>query len=173
MSAREHLFERVRFLPWPRDRVFPFFSDARNLERITPAYLDFRILTPAPIAMGPGTLIDYRLRLFGIPFHWRTRIESFDAPRRFTDTQDRGPYALWHHTHEFHEAPGGTLMVDRVRYAVPLGPLGEVARRLFVERSVGDIFRHRNETLHALLAGDLGPPLPSPRGPVAVPAGAA
>ena len=106
--------------------VFPFFSDAKNLEAITPPYLQFKILTPGPIALQAGTLIDYRIRLLGIPMYWRTQIESFESPLRFTDIQIRGPYRLWHHTHQFLDTPEGTLMTDLVRYQMPFGPLGSL-----------------------------------------------
>ncbi len=98
---RTYTLERTQLIPRPLREVFPFFSEANNLEAITPAFLQFKILTPGPIALQAGTLIDYRIRFLGIPMYWRTRIETFDPPVRFTDTQVRGPYRLWHHTHEF------------------------------------------------------------------------
>lgn len=147
--------ERVQIIPRPRSEVFAFFSDATNLERITPPFLRFRIVTPTPIDIREGTLIDYRLRLFGVPFSWRTRIDVFEPETRFIDTQLRGPYSLWRHLHEFEELDGGrsTRMRDRVDYAVPLGPLGDVARALFVARTVEHIFDHRAATIAELLAG--------------------
>src|SRR3954463_7852349 len=96
-----HVLEREQLLPHPPAEVFPFFADARNLEAITPAWLAFEVTTPAPIAMGPGTLIAYRLRLHGVPVRWLTRIEEWVHGRRFVDAQLSGPYRLWHHTHEF------------------------------------------------------------------------
>lgn len=138
---------RSLFIPRPRDEVFAFFSDALNLERITPEFLRFRVLTPAPIAVHPGTIIDYELRLYGVRFRWKTRIEAFDPPTTFVDTQVRGPYKLWRHTHEFEEVPGGTEMRDRVEYDLPSGPVGRLARAIFVRRSVEEIFDHRNKTI--------------------------
>lgn len=143
----KHVLEREQFVPRPLGEVFAFFSDAANLERLTPERLHFKILSPLPIAMKPGALIDYELRLFAVPFRWRTLIETFEPMRRFTDTQLRGPYRSWHHLHEFEAAAGGTRMWDRVEYEVPLGPLGEVARSLFVTRQVESIFDFRREAV--------------------------
>lgn len=146
-----HTLERVQFIPRPRSEVFSFFSDATNLERITPPFLHFRIVTPTPIDIHEGALLDYRLSLFGIPFAWRTRIEVFEPDRRFIDNQIRGPYRLWRHLHEFEEADGGTRMLDRVEYDVPFGPLGNLARALFVTRTVERIFDFRAQTISELL----------------------
>ncbi len=140
---KTHVLERVTVIPRPRSEVFAFFADARNLERITPPFLRFRITTREPIAVETGTLIDYRLSLFGIPFRWRTLIEIFEPEERFVDRQLKGPYSLWRHTHTFEEVEGGTRMTDHVEYAVPLGPLGSVARAIFVTRMVEKIFDYR------------------------------
>jgi Uncharacterized conserved protein len=144
--------ERRQFIPRPVVDVFPFFADASNLETITPPSLKFRILTPQPIEIRAGTMIDYRLALLGIPFRWRTRIESFDPPHRFTDVQERGPYRLWNHTHEFRDHDGGTLMVDTVNYQLPMGPLGGLAHCLFVERQLRHIFDYRYQVIERLMA---------------------
>jgi ligand-binding SRPBCC domain-containing protein len=126
--------------------VFPFFADANNLEAITPPWLQFRVVTPRPIEMRVGTLIEYRLKLHGIPVSWLTQIAVWEPGERFVDVQLRGPYALWHHTHEFaSDGTGGTLMRDVVRHALPLGPLGEVARRAFVARDLERIFDFRRD----------------------------
>jgi ligand-binding SRPBCC domain-containing protein len=139
--------ERTLFLPRPRQEVFAFFADADNLERITPAFLNFHILTPRPITMQAGTLIDYELRLHGIPFHWKTLIETFTPTTSFTDVQLTGPYRRWHHLHTFSDVPGGTEMRDIVDYELPFGPLGSIVRQLFVRRSLNRIFDYRNETI--------------------------
>lgn len=149
--AKTFILEREQFIPRPLAEVFPFFADAGNLEEITPAFLHFRILTPRPIAMQPGTLIDYRLRLFGVPIAWRTRIDEFDPPRRFVDFQLRGPYKLWHHTHEFREMSGGTLMLDRVRYEINYGPAGTLANALWVRPTLARIFDFRRAAIERLL----------------------
>ncbi len=145
MSSR--LLQYRQFLPRPRGDVFPFFADAANLERITPPWLGFRILTPTPVEIRRGALIDYRIRLHGVPLRWRTEIAEWEPPFRFVDTQLRGPYRLWVHTHTFTEVPGGTLCEDEIRYAVPGGRLIDA---LFVRREVERIFAYRRATLAAL-----------------------
>ena len=145
-----HVLRREQRLPAPPAEVFPFFGEAGNLEAITPAWLQFAIVPPRPADMRVGTLIEYRLRLHGIPVSWLTRIEEWIPGERFVDVQLRGPYALWHHTHEFAaDGDGGTLMRDTVRYALPYGPLGEVAHRLFVARDLAAIFDFRTERVRA------------------------
>jgi ligand-binding SRPBCC domain-containing protein len=135
-------------LPRPREEVFEFFADAGNLQAITPDWLHFRILTPLPIEMRQGALIEYRLRLRGLPVRWKTEITAWDPPRRFVDEQLRGPYRLWVHEHTFQEADGGTLVGDSVRYAVPGGTLVD---KLFVAREVRRIFAFRQERLRETL----------------------
>lgn len=149
--SEEYTFRSEQVVRRPLGEVFAFFADARNLEAITPEFLRFRILTPLPIAMRPGVHIDYRLSLFGVPFHWRTRIEAWEPGRRFVDVQERGPYRLWHHTHEFEAVPEGTRMRDTVRYALPLGPAGRFAHAIFVRRQVEAIFAHRRRAIGSLL----------------------
>ena len=139
----EHVLERSQTLPGDPDEVFAFFADAFNLEAITPPWLGFRIVTPRPIDMRKGALIEYRLRLHRVPVRWLTRIEAWEPGVRFVDAQIRGPYKLWHHTHTFEPHPEGTLVRDRVRYEMPLGPAGELTHRLFVARDLGRIFDHR------------------------------
>jgi ligand-binding SRPBCC domain-containing protein len=134
--------------------VFGFFGDPSNLERITPPELHFRIITPQPIIMTVGTLIDYRLRLFGIPFGWQTRISVWDPPHRFTDEQLRGPYRFWVHDHYFHEANGTTTITDAARYALPLWPAGEIVHPLVLAQ-LRRIFRFRHEAIARILAREL------------------
>ncbi len=153
---RLHILERTQVVPLPRSRVFAFFADARNLESITPDFLRFRILPPVPAAIDVGTRIDYRLSLFGVPFRWRTRIAAWQPGLRFVDVQERGPYALWHHTHTFADVEGGTQVHDRVEYRLPLGPLGEVAHPLLVRQTLERIFDHRRDRVAALLGGEPG-----------------
>ena len=139
-----HTLRREQRLPGPPDEVFGFFADAGNLEAITPPWLGFTIVTPRPIDMHVGTIIEYRLKLHGLPLRWLTQIEAWEPGVRFVDRQLRGPYALWHHTHEFEPLPGGdTLMRDVVRYALPFGPAGALAHRLLVRRDLARIFDFR------------------------------
>ncbi len=138
---REQLIER------PVEEVFAFYTDARNLERITPPWLSFRILTDAPVEMRPGARIDYRIRVHGLPMVWTSEIREWEPPRRFVDVQIRGPYRVWEHTHQFDAVAGGTLVRDVVNYELPAGWLGEVVRRLVVARDVAAIFAHRREAL--------------------------
>lgn len=138
-----YTLERTQLIPRPLAQVFPFFADAENLERLTPPFLYFQILTPRPIALTAGSLIDYQIRLFGLPLRWRTLIETWEPPHRFVDTQTRGPYKQWHHTHEFLETAEGTLMTDLVRYEMPLGMLGRLAHAVWTRRTLEQIFDYR------------------------------
>jgi ligand-binding SRPBCC domain-containing protein len=136
---------REQILPGDPDAVFAFFADAFNLEAITPPWLRFRVVTPGPIQMGPGTLIEYRLRLHRVPVRWLTRIEAWEPGVRFADVQVRGPYRSWHHTHAFEAHADGTLVRDIVRYELPLGPLGRVVHAAVVRRDLERIFDFRHE----------------------------
>lgn len=147
-----HVLERSQHLPGAPAAAFSFFSDAFNLERITPPWLRFHVVTPGPVTMAGGTLLEYRLRLHGVPISWLTRIDTWEPPQRFVDVQVRGPYRLWRHTHTFEPDGTGTLMRDTVRYALPLGPLGQVAHRAFVGRDLARIFDFRREAVSRLLA---------------------
>ena len=160
---RIHGLRREQELDGTPDEVFPFFADAFNLEAITPPLLRFRVVTPGPIEMQVGALIQYRLRLRGMPVTWKTLIQDWTPNRRFVDTQLSGPYALWHHTHSFDPLPGErTLMTDTVRYAIGFGPLGEIAHRALVRRDVEAIFDYRREALVPLLAREVRRPAPQP-----------
>ena len=156
MSLRTHVLHREQRLAGTPEEVFSFFADARNLEAITPPLLRFTVVTPGPIEMHVGTLIEYRLRVHGAPVSWLTSIQVWEPPHRFVDMQLKGPYALWHHTHAFAATgPGETTMTDTVRYAVGVGAFGELAHRLFVRRDVERIFAHRAEVIAPLLAADI------------------
>lgn len=135
--------ERAQVLPVPIEQVFPFFERPENLEALTPEFLRFEILTPRPVPMHLDARIEYRIRLFGIPMRWRTRITAYEPGKSFVDVQESGPYALWEHTHTFERLPRGTLMRDRVDYRPRFGPLGTLARGIFVARMVERIFDHR------------------------------
>jgi ligand-binding SRPBCC domain-containing protein len=142
---RIHVLHREQTLPGAPKEVFPFFSVARNLEVITPPLLQFSIVTPEPIEMRVGSLIQYRLKLHGLPISWLTSIQRWEPPNTFVDQQIKGPYALWHHTHTFvDDGAGGTRMTDTVRYALPFSPLSEVAMPL-VRRDLATIFDYRRD----------------------------
>jgi len=131
-------------LPRQLPEVFRFFADAGNLQAITPNWLNFSILTPEPIEMRAGAIIDYRLRVRGFPMRWRTEISAWEPPHRFVDEQRRGPYRTWIHEHRFVARADGTEVVDEVKYRPPGGWLAD---RLFVRRDVEKIFRHRQAKL--------------------------
>ena len=151
--GRIHQLSRTQLLARPRSEVFALFSDASNLEALTPPFLHFRILTPMPIEMRADARLDYQLSLFGVPVRWRTRITDWQPGRRFVDEQESGPYALWRHTHEFEERGASTLMRDVVDYSEPLGPIGTVAHVLFVRRTLDRIFDFRRDAIVRLLDG--------------------
>jgi len=136
-----------QLVPTERDEVFEFFARPENLGRITPDWLSFRILTPSPVPMRAGAILDYRIGLGGLPTRWRSIISTYEPPHRFVDEQLLGPYDYWHHTHEFEVVPEGTLLRDRVVYAPPLGPLGRVAHALMIRGQLERIFTHRHEII--------------------------
>lgn len=166
VSIRRHpvrrggfLLETEQWFPRPRSEVFDFFADAANLEAITPRFLHFQIVTPLPIQMRPGALIDYRLSLHGVPIRWRTEIAAWEPPVRFIDQQLRGPYRYWIHEHSFTDRDGGTLVKDSVSYAVPGGRL---IHWMVVKRDLQTIFGWRRLTLENFFS-----PQPVEKNPVA------
>lgn len=135
------------WLPQSCGEIFQFFADPHNLDRLTPAWLQFKILSPANAAMGKGTLLDYRLRLHGVPIRWQSEISVWEPPRRFVDRQIKGPYKLWVHEHTFTADSGGTLVGDNVEYAVPGGTL---VQKFLVAPDIARIFAYRHKILEAL-----------------------
>ncbi len=123
--------------------VFEFFSNAENLNRITPPHLEFKILTPQPIQIEPGTTIDYRLRLYKFPIHWKTKITAWEPPYRFVDAQLKGPYKKWIHQHRFQSENDGTIVEDNLEYAIPGGIAAPFIHWIFVKRDIENIFRFR------------------------------
>lgn len=148
------LHRRETVVPLGIDETFAFFGDARNLDAITPPWVGFRILTPTPVDMRAGTLIDYSIRIHGVPVRWRTEITAWDPPHHFIDVQRRGPYRWWHHDHRFEPCAEGTRVIDEVEYAAPAGAL---LHPLFVDRDVRRIFDHRQARLRAILSRPRSP----------------
>jgi ligand-binding SRPBCC domain-containing protein len=146
-----YLLEREQLVRAPAERVFEFFSNAENLEAITPGFVGFEIQTPIPIEMRKDALIEYRLHLAGIPINWRTRVTSWEPGQSFVDVQEHGPYALWEHAHRFEQTDRGVLVSDRVRYALPFGPLGRLAHALWVHATLARIFDFRFAAVRSLL----------------------
>jgi ligand-binding SRPBCC domain-containing protein len=157
------------WVPRPAAEVFAFFGDALNLNWITPPWLHFRIVTPPPITMCRGTLLDYRLCLHQVPLRWRTEITLWEPPDRFIDEQRRGPYRRWVHEHVFQEGEGGTWVRDRVEYAVPGGWLEPLVHRFLVGPDLRKIFAYRRRRLlewyQAELTKPAGPPAAEREGP--------
>jgi ligand-binding SRPBCC domain-containing protein len=150
VEVRDHRVETRMWLPRGRDDLFPFFADAHNLEEITPPWLRFAVLTPAPIEMRARALIDYRLRLHGVPLRWRTEIAVWEPPVRFVDRQVSGPYALWEHEHRFRDLAGGAVMSDHVSYRIRGGRLADRIGDLAVaRRDLRRIFEYRRDALEA------------------------
>ena len=142
--------ERRQVVPMPLAETFAFYAEPRNLARITPRWLHFRMVCGESLTMRKGLRIHYRIRPFGIPQRWTSEITEFDPPHRFVDEQIEGPYRSWRHVHEFREVAGGTEIFDRVAYELPLGPLGRIAHALVVRRQLQSIFGYRERTIARL-----------------------
>ena len=145
-----YTLESNQFINKPIEEIFQFFSKPENLSVITPAKLGFKILSPNPIKMEVGRLIDYNIYLLGIPIHWRTLITDYEPPNMFVDQQIKGPYAMWHHTHTFHKVKGGVEIKDRVVYSIPFGFLGRLLNYLWIKRDLNNIFLHRKKVIDKL-----------------------
>lgn len=145
-----HVLARSQWVPAGIEQVFPFFQDAGNLVRITPPSLRFEILSPLPVDMHEGALIDYVVRVGLLPFRWTTLITRYNAPTSFVDVQLKGPYSYWHHDHEFISTRGGTEIRDTVHYALPAGPLGSLMHALLVKRKLQRIFDYRSTIIQEL-----------------------
>jgi len=141
---------REQWVPRPPDEVFPFFADAHNLERITPPFLKFRILKVSTPVLQNGTRIDYQLSLHGVPVRWQSLIREWNPGRSFVDSQTRGPYRRWDHTHEFEPHRGGTILRDRVQYELPLGAVGGIVAGGFVARDLETIFAYRRTVIREI-----------------------
>jgi ligand-binding SRPBCC domain-containing protein len=151
--AQIYVLERAQRLELSPEPAFEFFADAHNLEAITPPWLSFELATQGRIEMRAGAVIDYRLKLHRVPIRWRTRIEAWEPPARFVDVQLCGPYAIWEHTHTVEPVGEGAVVIrDRVRYALPLGPLGWFAHAVLVRRDLERIFDYRQRAVAERLA---------------------
>ena len=171
---RVHILSREAIIDRPIKEVFEFFGSAANLGLLTPPSMGFRFREEPPSQLSAGVTIRYRIQLGGIPINWDTRIIEWDPPHRFADVQARGPYSHWTHTHTFDAVDENrTLMRDRVVYSLPLGPLGEVARGLFVGAQLNSIFDYRQEAYRAVLDGRPPPPESGALKAMLAPAGAA
>ena len=140
---RIHTLHKEQFIRRSLQEVFSFFEKPENLARITPPWLGFRIITPSPVPMHKGIIIEYSIRVMGRRMRWKSLISEYEPPVRFVDEQASGPYAFWSHTHTFITVDGGTLVTDNVRYALPLGVLGSVVHSLVVRRQLEHIFSYR------------------------------
>jgi ligand-binding SRPBCC domain-containing protein len=150
-AEKAYTLSATMMLPVDRETLFHFFSDAFQLEQITPPWLNFRVITPAPIVIQAGTLIDYKLKLRGFPIRWRTEISTWDPPYSFTDRQLKGPYYLWEHFHTFEEVEGGTLVSDQVNYR-SIG--GALVHSLFVKNDLLKIFAWRQQKMTERFANE-------------------
>lgn len=149
-----HILRTRQQVPADLNTVFKFFARPENLAKITPPWLGFNILTPSPIPMRQGAVVDYLIKLGPLPTRWRTLITTFEPPHLFVDEQLHGPYSFWHHTHRFTAKDGGTLLTDEVRYVLPFGPLGDLAHTLMIKGKLTQIFTSRHRTIAALFEGN-------------------
>ena len=141
---------RSQFIDKPRDVVFSFFSKPENLESITPPYLHFKILNTLPVPMGKGQIINYKLKIRGISIKWNSLIKSYCPPFSFIDEQIKGPYSMWHHSHEFIEEKNGTRIVDNVKYKIPFGFIGKLINYFWVAKDLEKIFNYRQGKVNEL-----------------------
>lgn len=157
-----HTLTREQWVARPLAEVFPFFEEPESLALITPPRMRFRVLTPSPVEMEQGRIIDYSLRVMGMPVRWRSLISTYDPPHCFVDEQLMGPYSFWHHTHRFDECQGGTRLTDVVRYALPAlmpSPVAAAVHRLQVRPMLEEIFDYRGEQFRQRFGGGASHPM--------------
>jgi len=142
-----YILRREQWIERPIDEVFAFFADAQNLEEITPPWVGFKILSMSTDSIAEGTIIRYRLRLHGIPVHWRTNICEWNPPYSFVDEQTSGPYKTWHHTHKFEAHGSRTKMIDDVLYSLHFGIIGRIVHSVMVRKDVSRIFDYRRQRI--------------------------
>ncbi|RMI09575.1 MAG: CDP-paratose 2-epimerase [Calditrichaeota bacterium] len=155
MQPKEFVFKETTVIPAPLQEVFAFFSKPENLQRLTPEFLRFRIVSIPP-EIKPGARIEYRLRIHRFPVKWLTEITVWEPPHRFVDTQLKGPYRKWVHEHRFEALDGSTRMTDTVQYQLPLGILGHLAHRLYVRKDIETIFQYRREVIQKYFSSERG-----------------
>ncbi len=153
---RRYTLKREQTIARPRAEVFSFFEKPENLAKITPPSMEFKILTPQPITMTSGALIDYTLRIFGIRQRWTTLILMYEPPTEFVDVQLRGPYVFWRHTHHFEETADGTRVVDYIEYILPYGFFGRMINALFIRRQLKGIFDYRGRKIREIFENEHG-----------------
>lgn len=151
----DDLYQARQWVPAPIDQVFKFFGDVQNLEKMAPPEVDFKVIRKSSVELQKGTLIDYKLKIHGIPISWRTRIESWTPNKQFSDTQQYGPYKKWFHTHDFESLRGGTLIKDKVLYRLPIGPLGRMGGLWMVKKDLANIFAYRRKVLREVFPAAL------------------
>ena len=149
---KTYTFETQTILNKPIHEVFPFFANAENLDKVTPPWLKFEILTPLPIEMKVGIQVDYRLRLHGLPIRWRSEITEWDPPHKFTDIQIKGPYRFWKHEHLFSAESDRTRMIDQVEYSIPGWIFSPIVHSLFVNHDIEKIFAYREKTFQNIFS---------------------
>lgn len=147
---RMFTLKRIQLIEQPVTDVFNFFQRPENLARITPPWLDFKILTSSPVRMTEEAIIDYTIRWIKIPIRWKTKITEYNPPHSFVDQQIRGPYTFWHHTHTFEKTKRGTRMTDTVRYALPMWIVGDFMHELVVRKQLNDIFDYRERAIDSI-----------------------
>lgn len=147
---KPHVLRYETRLYRPMEEVFEFFSNAENLNQVTPPQLSFSFLSPLPMKMHVGRLIDYRIKLMGIPFYWRTLISDWEPPYRFVDQQIRGPYVLWHHEHTFEDKGDYVLMIDTVHYLSPGWFLEPLIDKLLVRPQLENVWAYRDKRFKEL-----------------------
>ena len=146
-QPKVYTFYKEQFVPSDMDTVFDFFSRPENLEKITPSAMGFNIITPTPIEMKEGAIIDYTVKILGVPVRWRTMITSYKENEYFVDEQLKGPYSYWHHKHTFKEVEGGILIIDEITYALPIQAFRKIVHPVLIKPQLNQIFDFRFQTI--------------------------
>ena len=146
-QPKVYTFYKEQFVPSDMDTVFEFFSRPENLEKITPSSMGFNIITPTPIEMKEGAIIDYTVKILGVPVRWRTMITSYKENEYFVDEQLKGPYSYWHHKHTFKEVDGGILIIDEITYALPIQAFRKIVHPVLIKPQLNQIFDFRFQTI--------------------------